>query len=677
MRLVCLLGLSAMVISAQDWAAFDRQAEERYIQGDLKEAIRIAKRAVESAADASHSGRSLDRLGFFEYTAGNMKEGEAHLRAALEIREKLGVDTPEYAESANDLALLCRDSAKFPEGGRLAEAAIEIRRRVFGAKDLRVAESLDTLGSILALAGDYDTAISRMEEAVAIQESQSDPKDFSEEYGTLCINLAGTYQRVGKYAQSEATFQKGLEVLRRKPGINHPAYSASLVGYAYLQADLGHYSIAEKLYDESGKLLREQLGEEHPAYSAFLNNRAALYTALGNLKVAESDHRKSLELKRKIYGADALTVGASLRNLARLVYGRSPMEGEKLFQEAVDLYAKNPKPPPFDYASALLGLGQAQRERGDLALARQTLERALNVVANSLGPKHPMYAAVLSDLGLAYLAAGEYAAAEARLRESVAIVEETRGENHPDLALYLGRLAAAYDAAGDFRAAEPLYRRSVELADRALTDMLSVGSERNKSAVLANLEDPIPTLISFQQRIGEQLPDARALAFETVARRTGRVLEQVHDWSQSLRENSNPQIQQRFEQWKAMLQCEASLAIAMGYRDLKPAVVGTCSLPGSALEGRYERLLHDLRTNWSEPLGRQALLAQNVLKQRIDTLGVFAQPRYPAIQYGKPVAADGGYPLAASSGRIAGGVCRVLIAKLAQQALWRISAGPQ
>ena len=41
--------------------------------------------------------------------------------------------------------------------------------------------------------------------------------------------------------------------------------------------------------------------------------------------------------------------------------------------------------------------------------------------------------------------------------------------------------------------------------------MLTVGSESNKAAVIANLEDPIPALLSFQRRAGGQLPAARAL----------------------------------------------------------------------------------------------------------------------------------------------------------------------
>ncbi|MBI2684695.1 MAG: CHAT domain-containing protein [Acidobacteria bacterium] len=623
---VLLLGASAPSMfsqhtTIQDWAALDRQAEESYSKGDLKEAVRVAKLAVAAASGAKQSGHSMDRLGFFEYTSGNLKDGEVFLRQALELRRReLGINTADYAESVNDLALFCRDSGKLPEARALAEQAVDIRSRVLGAGHGRVAESLNTLASVYALLGEYDLAIRRFEEARAIHESQPEPRDLSEEYGTLCVNLAGTYQRTGKYAKAEALFARGVNVLRVKPGINHPAYSASLVAYAYLQADLGHYSLAEKLYDESGTLMREQLGEQHPYYALFLNNRAALYAVLGNRTVAESDYRKALELKRKIYGPDSLTIGASLRNLARLVYAGSSVEGEKLYQEAVDLYNKNPKAPAFDHATALLGLAEAQRNRGDLGAARKTLQHASDVATKGLGTKHPLYAAVLRDFGLVHQSAREYAEARQRLAEAVAIITETHGENHPDLARYLERLAAVYDEASDYRAAEPLYRRSLDISGRALADMLAVGSESNKAGVLTNLDDPIPILLSFQRRAGDTLPAARALAFEAVARRKGRVLDQVHDWGQNLRNNSDITIRNRFNQRTDLLECQASLTIALGYRDLKPAVVGTCALPGTELAGRYEGLLHELRTKWTEALGRQALQVVALLRQRIDAL---------------------------------------------------------
>jgi len=603
----------------QDWATLAQTAEQLYTRGDLNAAMRVAKLAVETASGPAQSSRSLDRLGFFEYTAGNLKEAESHLRQAFDLRKQnFGVESLEYAESANDLALFCRDSGKLPEARTLAEQAVEIRIRRLGSSDLKVAESLNTLASTYGLLGEYDLAISRFEQARSIHESEVKPQNFDEEYGTLCINLAGTYQRVGRYSQAEELFDKGLGVLRVRPGVNHPAYSASLVAAAYLQAELGHYASAEKLYAEGGDLLQKQLGDNHPVYATYLNNRAALYAAMGNVVVAEADYRKALELKKKIFGPDALTIGASLRNLARLIARKDPVESEKLFQEAVDLYARNKKAQPYDYASALLGLAASQITRGELDRAQPTLEMASEIVAKALGTQHPLYAAVLRDQALVYQAKHEYAEAERSLKQAVDLIERTEGESHPDLAQYLYKLARVYDEGGAYSSAAPLYRRSLAISDRALTDILSIGSESSRNAVIANLDDPIPALIAFQSKVADKLPDTRVLAFEAVARRKGRVLDQVHDWSARLSQNADPSIQESLLRRQGMIECQASLSTALGYRDIKAAVVGTCSLPGTDLAGRYERLLHDLRANWTPTLGQQGLQALQVLNERID-----------------------------------------------------------
>src|SRR5262249_45339411 len=99
-----------------------------------------------------------------------------------------------------------------------------------------------------------------------------------------------------------------------------------------------------------------------------------------------------------------------------------------------------------------------------------------------------------------------------------------------------------------------------------------------------------------------------------------RVLDEAQFWQQKLRENSDSGVRQQFNQWQAMLECQASLTTALGYRDLKPAVVGTCSLPDTELEGRYQHLLQNLRTNWTNSLGQQAVQAVQTLRRHIDTL---------------------------------------------------------
>ena len=606
--------------SSNDWETLDKQIEQVFLKGDLNESIRVAKLALAAASTPKQTGRSLDRLGFLYYSAGDIKQGESYLQQSLEVRkEKVGTETADYAETVNDLALLYRDTNRIPQARTMAEQAVAIRARVLGAKDPLLAETLDTLATIYSYQGEYELAAEKFEQARAIHEARLDPDHPDPEYGTVCVNMAGNYQRMGKYAKAEELFQKGVAVLKKNPGVDHPSYSISLVGLAYLETDLGHYSQAEKLYDESGRLMKAQLGEQHPLYATFLNNRGFLYFRMGNLAAAEADYRTALEIKRKLAPND-LSLGASLRNLARLVYAKDPAEGEKLYREAVDLYAKVPNRPAFDYASVLLGLGEAQKNRGDVHEAAGTFEIARDVVAQGLGTKHPLYASALSNLGLVHEAAREFPQAEQNLREAVAIVTETQGENHPDLARYLQLLAMFYDQTGDYRKAEPLYRRSFEINDRFLTDVLNIGAESNKAALVANMDDQVSTLISFAERAGSRVPEARALAFEAVARRKGRILDQVRDWRQMLRENTDAGLRKQAGEWEAMIECQASLTTALGYRDLKPVVVGTCALRDTELEGRYERLLHDLRSKWTADLGQQTSKALQLLKQRRDTL---------------------------------------------------------
>src|SRR5215510_14027701 len=103
----CVLLLQAVGVAqapaASDWQALDQQATDLYVQGDLPKAIVAAEQALRVASSPRESGRSLDRLGFLHYTSGRLAEGEKYLRESLRVRqEAFGIDSLEYAETAND-----------------------------------------------------------------------------------------------------------------------------------------------------------------------------------------------------------------------------------------------------------------------------------------------------------------------------------------------------------------------------------------------------------------------------------------------------------------------------------------------------------------------------------------------------------------------------------------------
>ncbi len=577
-------GVGSRTQAPQDgsWQTLDRECMRLYETGDLPHALEAARAALKVAASPHERGRSLDRVGFLAYTAGNLDEGEQYLRQSLETREAaFGVDSLDYAETANDLAMLLRDRRRMDEAKTLAQRAVETRGRVLGDASLPLAESLNTLGTVEGLAGDYVAAVSNFERAIAIHERRPTGDRETEEYGTLCVNLAGTYQRLGKYEPAETTFRKGLDSLRVRPGVNHPAYAASLLAAAALEVDLGRYADAERMYDEGGRLLEAELGDQHPVFATFLNNRGFFYQTIGNFAAAEADYRRSVDLKLKLFGLGSPVTLASLRNLAHLTYARDPRAGETLLAQAVEAYAKLPNAPAFDFTSVLVGLARAERERGALVEARATATRAIEVSRAGLGERHPLYAAAMRELGLTLAAAGEPDSAERKLREALRIAELVHGPQHLDVASFFDALGGFYASLNRFDAAEDAYARGLEIQDQFSADVLEIGSESFKMASVATVSDPIPHLIAFQERAGSSLPAARVLAFQAVTARKGRVVDQVRSWRERLATNPSAAIRREADEWQAMLECRTSLTVALGYRDLKPGLAGSCSLRGT------------------------------------------------------------------------------------------------
>lgn len=247
------------------------------------------------------------------------------------------------------------------------------------------------------------------------------------------------------------------------------------------------------------------------------------------------------------------------------------------------------------------------------------MTKALDISRAGLGERHPLFAAAVRELGLTLAAAGESEEAERQLRRALAIAEDVHGARHPDVAGFLDALGDFYVEQRKPAAALELFARSIDIQDRYAADVLEIGSESFKTASLATAPDPIPRLLKLQSMAAD-VAGARTLAFEAVTRRKGRVLDQVRSWRQRLQSSGSALVRQQARDWQAMLECRTSLTVALGYRDLKPNLAGTCSLTGTELAGRYERLLSDLRSRWTADLGTQAVNAIAVLQQRAETI---------------------------------------------------------
>lgn len=598
------------------WQDLDRRAQELYESAALADAIAAARVALAAATSPAERAESLGRLGaYLQYNAEN-DEAERLLRESLRLREELfGPESLEFAQGAYDLAIFARDAGQRAEALMLAERALAIRERL-PASDTRLAEALDALGSILGALGRHAEALPPFERAMALHEAVPPVRRAMAEYGVLCVNLAGSYQRLGKFQQADLTLTKGREALRIRPGTSHITYVASTLVLASLKSDLARYQEAESLFAEGLGLI----GKSHPYYSSSLNNRAVMYRSMGNAERAEADLTESIALRSASLGPSHITLIPSKGNLAKLVYARDRVSGERMLRELATTLASG-NALAFEHVNVLIGLAAAERDRRAYDDAQATLQRALALTLKELGARHPLHAVIVRDIGLTREMAGDLAGAGVALTEAWRLAEDTHGQTHPAM-LPIGRgLARVAEARGDVAEAVDLYRRNFETEDRFLNDVFSVGSESFKEAVLASLTDPVDELIGFQARHGDASPAARVLAFEAATRRKGRVLEHVRHERQSVRASVTDATEPLLEQRAAITRCRTSLMLALGDRTMAPTVVGGCGLEGTELAGKYERLLSDVRGRWSDTVATEAARAVAVLEeqeQRLD-----------------------------------------------------------
>jgi tetratricopeptide (TPR) repeat protein len=125
------------------------------------------------------------------------------------------------------------------------------------------------------------------------------------------------------------------------------------------------------------------------------------------------------------------------------------------------------------------------RARGEYALARPLLERALMIRERQLGPRHPDTAASLDGLGVVLWLQGELAAARPHLERALAVRERLLGPDHPDTGDSLNNLALLLWSRGELAAARPLYERALAIFERTLgPDHLNVAHTLNNMALV-------------------------------------------------------------------------------------------------------------------------------------------------------------------------------------------------
>jgi len=536
--------------------------------------------------------QSLNNLAELYRAMGNYSQAEPLYQRSLAILEKVPGKEYPYAISLNNLALLYQAMGNYSQAELLFQRSLAIREKVLGKEHLAVATSLNNLALLYRDMGNYSQAETLLQRSLAIRE-----KLLGKEHpdvATSLNNQAGLYQDMGNYSQAEFLLLRSLAILEKVLGKEHPDVANSLNNLAELYRNIGNYSQAERLFQQALAILEKVLGKEHPSVAQSLNNLALLYQAMGNYSQAERLFQQALAIREKVLGKEHPSVADSLNNLALLYRDMGNYhQAEPLFQQALTIREKLLGKEHPDVANSLNNLALLYQDMGNYSQAEPLLQRSLAIQEKVLGTEHPDVANSLNNQAGLYQNMGNYSQAETLFQRSLAIREKVLGKEHPDVANSLNNLASLYADMGNYSQAEPLYQhslaiwekvlgkehpdvanslsnlaslywtrgeiapalefqtRGINIEERNLALTLSVGSERQKQDYMATLSATTDATISLHVQSAPNNPQATRLAFTSILRRKGRILDAVTDNLLSLRRDLKPEDQTLLDQLAA------------------------------------------------------------------------------------------------------------------------------
>jgi tetratricopeptide (TPR) repeat protein len=280
-----------------------------------------------------------------------------HVRLAL--AEAVARETEGFAPGAiTQLGLLraetLREVGRRDEAVQQARQALEQAREAHGAEHLAVAAALNMVGILEREAGDLQPAREHLEQALAIQSRDSDPRNLS----SILANLGLTLRDLGQREEARTHLLRALELHRQVFGDTHPAVASDLNNLAMLAREMGDFQQALEFLRPVVDILRRTYGDVHPYTSQALTNVAGALREIGDADSARMHLEAALQIDQQVFGEHHPQVIADLNNLAVI-----------------------------------------ERELGNTEAAQEHFEEALAMAEGALGGEHPLTVQLRRALG--------------------------------------------------------------------------------------------------------------------------------------------------------------------------------------------------------------------------------------------------------------------------------------
>jgi tetratricopeptide (TPR) repeat protein len=267
---------------------------------------------------------------------------------------------------------------------------------------------------------------------------------------------------LGEYLKAGASYEKASEASAElAPTDTRRVFAWNSLATMY--DALGRFADAERAYRRGLREAEQARGISSPEYSLVLENLATLYLEIGDLPRAEKLARQALAFYQSEEPREDFRLAVSRNCLAEILTSRAKYrESEALLREAVPVLEKDPL-TWSEAGIAINNLAVVRYFRKDYVESERLLVRALDLIEQRMGPDHPMLIRTLDNLASLDKRAGRIDESGARLRRAMGIAERRLGVEHPLYGMVLASYADYLRRHGGKTQAKAVQARSLEI----------------------------------------------------------------------------------------------------------------------------------------------------------------------------------------------------------------------
>jgi eukaryotic-like serine/threonine-protein kinase len=306
---------------------------------------------------------------------GNPDKGKVWLELGITSASRAGVDRVVELRRYETEGVVLAEAGDVLAGIAAHAKALQLAELAFGKDSPALFNDEQLLAASYGKAGAYAKAIPHFERSLQLRVASVGREQL--EIAILESNLGLAYRHVRDFARARAVLEHSIAVREKLFGQGNLLLVAPFDNLADVERAQGNYAAALALYDRGIKLAAFVPGKTHVNYHQIATDRAEVLGVAGHFKEAHAAYDGVLALEETNHSPLLAHTKSSRAQLALEEHAWA--DAETWAERAIhDFEARGGTDNPHLWLP-LTRLGEARIGRGDLAGARQALERALAI----------------------------------------------------------------------------------------------------------------------------------------------------------------------------------------------------------------------------------------------------------------------------------------------------------